>query len=72
MVVVRMSLMNSGDLVKVDVEHSSGSRALDTGALEAVRSSAPFGPFPKTITNSRLDIIANFVYQSGYRPIYSQ
>jgi len=71
-VVVRLSLLESGDLIRVRIEHSSGSHALDYGAIEAVQSSAPFSPFPKTIRNSRLDIIANFVYQSGYRPIYSQ
>lgn len=71
-VVVRLSVLNNGQLAKVQVEKSSGSRALDNGAMEAVKSSAPFNPFPGSIPNSQIDIIANFVYNSGYRPVSAQ
>lgn len=71
-VVVRLSLLNNGQLARVQVEKSSGSRALDNGAMEAVKSSAPFSPFPGSIPNSQLDIIANFVYNSGYQPVSAQ
>lgn len=43
---LRLVVGSDGELLKVKLLHSSGSAALDADALQIVRESAPFAPFP--------------------------
>lgn len=59
---VVFSLNNQGSLTGLAVKDSSGHEILDQEATRAVRSAAPFPPFPEHITVSRLNVQASFDY----------
>jgi TonB family protein len=51
------------------VVQSTGNAVLDHAGLEAIRSSAPFPPFPADFKKfSQLDIRMNFDYKAQYLP----
>jgi TonB family protein len=60
--VALFSLNKEGDLTRMEITRSSGHEVLDREAERAVRSAAPFPPFPATITVSRLNINVSFDY----------
>jgi TonB family protein len=60
--VVLFSLDREGALTRFDITKSSGHEVLDAEAERAVRSAAPFPPFPSTVTVSRLNINVSFDY----------
>ena len=60
--VALFSLNREGALTRMDITKSSGHEVLDREAERAVRSAAPFPPFPSTITVSRLNINVSFDY----------
>ncbi len=59
-----------GELLDVDVIHTSGSDLLDYEAIQAVYRAAPFGPLSKHYPHDKLKIRANFSYHLGGRYIY--
>jgi TonB family protein len=60
--VALFSLNREGDLTRMEITKSSGHEVLDREAERAVRSAAPFPPFPSTIAVSRLNINVSFDY----------
>ena len=60
--VALFSLNREGALTRMEITRSSGHDVLDREAERAVRSAAPFPPFPSTITVSRLNINVSFDY----------
>jgi TonB family protein len=60
--VALFSLDREGALTRMDITKSSGHEVLDREAERAVRSAAPFPPFPSTIMVSRLNINVSFDY----------
>jgi protein TonB len=48
--------------MNVRLINSSGYNVLDEAALQAVKSAAPYYPFPVTIDREILPILANFIY----------
>jgi protein TonB len=60
---VRFSLDKRGKLLGNRIVSSSGYDPLDWEALNAIRASAPYEPFPNNINLSRLHIMASFRYQ---------
>jgi protein TonB len=59
---LRFQISKEGNLMNVRLINSSGYNVLDEAALQAVKSAAPFYPFPVTIDRENLPILANFVY----------
>jgi TonB family protein len=60
--VALFSLNREGALTRLDITQSSGHEVLDLEAERAVRSAAPFPPFPSTVTVGRLNINVSFDY----------
>ncbi len=60
--VVEFSIAQEGSLAACLAVVSSGHESLDTESLRAVRSAAPFSPFPKEFGLARLNIVAKFRY----------
>jgi len=61
-VVLRFTIEESGKLVKILLEKSSGREVLDRNALDAVSAAAPFTPLPGEMRLARLHIVAQFNY----------
>lgn len=61
-VIVRMSLLKTGRLEKVQLIRSSGFSLLDIEARDAVISAGPFPPFPEQIIAHKLIIEGYFRY----------
>lgn len=61
--VVLFSLASRGNLIQLEITKNSGHEILDQEALRAIRTAAPFPPFPEHITVSKLNIKANFDYR---------
>jgi periplasmic protein TonB len=59
---LRFQISKEGNLMNVRLINSSGYDVLDEAALQAVKSAAPYYPFPVTIDRETLPILANFVY----------
>ncbi|TYO96348.1 protein TonB [Geothermobacter ehrlichii] len=59
---LRMTFDRQGEVVKVELLRSSGTRALDRAALAAVRKGAPYGPLPSVYPGKRLTVKAWFRY----------
>jgi protein TonB len=55
-------LQRSGQLKRVELLRSSGSKVLDKEAWDAVTTAAPFDPFPPHIPQEELQIRARFSY----------
>ncbi len=60
---VLFSLAKKGNLVQVEITRNSGHEILDQEALRAIRTAAPFPPFPEHIAVSKLNIKVNFDYR---------
>lgn len=61
--VIKFSISDRGDLLASGIVKSSGSNYLDQGALDVVRSAAPYAPFPREFHLSQLNIVARFEYK---------
>ena len=63
--VVEFSIVERGILTDSRVIVSSGHELLDTESLRAIRSAAPFAPFPTEFGLAKLNIVAKFRYTLG-------
>ena len=63
--VIEFSIIEKGSLANSRVIASSGHELLDTESLYAIRSSAPFAPFPVEFGLAKLNIVAKFRYTLG-------
>jgi protein TonB len=61
-VVVEFTILSNGQIELLSLVRSSGSKLLDEEAVRAIRAAVPFKPFPRSIQENRLRIIAGFVY----------
>ena len=64
-VLVRFSLDRLGRVLDIAVLDPSAHDVLDRNAVSAINASAPFPPFPPSVTVSRLNIRASFTYSMG-------
>ena len=62
---LEFSVSKDGALLGMNLLDSSGQTVLDESAMQAIRSAAPFHPFPPRLTAKRLRIRANFNYITG-------
>jgi len=62
-VIVRFSIGEGGDLTSSGIFESSGYNYLDQGALDVVRSAAPYDPLPHDLNISQLNVVARFEYK---------
>lgn len=62
---VIFSLTRGGNLIQAKIIDNSGYKILDEEALKAIRTAAPFPPFPEHVKASRLNIKATFDYRFG-------
>jgi TonB family protein len=61
--VVKFSIGESGEITANQIIESSGSDYLDEGALDVVRSAAPYDPLPSEFNISQLNVVARFQYK---------
>jgi protein TonB len=61
-VVVEFTILQNGQIELLALVRSSGSRLLDEEAVRAIKAAVPFKPFPRSIQESSLRIIAGFIY----------
>ncbi len=61
-VVVEFTIRQNGHVEFLELVRSSGSKLLDDEAVRAIKAAVPFRPFPRTIQESSLRIIAGFIY----------
>jgi periplasmic protein TonB len=59
---VEFLISRDGELLGVNLLDSSGHTILDDSAISAIKSAAPFFPFPERLTAKRMRIRANFIY----------
>jgi len=59
---VEFSIAKNGELLYVNLLDSSGHSILDDSAIKAIKSAAPYYPFPARLHAKRLRIRANFIY----------
>jgi len=65
--VVNCTIGHDGSLIRFVVDESTGNAILDHAGLEALRSAAPFPPFPPELAAfSQLDLTMIFDYQARY------
>ncbi len=67
---LRFQISRDGNLMNVKLINGSGYNVLDEAALQAVKSAAPYYPFPVTIDRETLPILANFIYSPQPRAMY--
>ncbi len=60
---LKFSISESGAILASVIVESSGSNYLDQGALDVVRSAAPYDPLPRDFQLSQLNIVARFQYK---------
>jgi TonB family protein len=58
---INYTISRSGALKSVELVGSSGNGELDRSLIQAIRSAAPFPPFPDEIRASKMFVRANFV-----------
>ncbi|MGD1152688.1 MAG: energy transducer TonB [Syntrophales bacterium] len=61
--VVKFSIGEGGDITSSLIIESSGYNYLDQGALDVIRSAAPYDPLPREFNISQLNIVARFQYK---------
>lgn len=61
--VVKFSISEGGAITASQIMESSGSDYLDQGALDVVRSAAPYDPLPREFNISQLNVVARFQYK---------
>jgi periplasmic protein TonB len=59
---VEFSISKNGELLYVNLLDSSGHTILDECAMKAIKTAAPYYPFPDRMKAKRLRIRANFIY----------
>jgi protein TonB len=59
---VEFSIAKTGELLEVNLLDSSGHTILDENAMRAIKTAAPYFPFPERMKAQRLRVRANFVY----------
>jgi len=65
--VVNCTIGRDGSLIRFVVDEGTGNAILDHAGLEALRSAAPFPPFPPELAAfSQLDLTLIFDYQARY------
>jgi len=65
--VVNCTIGRDGSLIRFVVDESTGNAILDHAGLEALRSAAPFPPFPPELAAfNQLDLTMIFDYQARY------
>jgi len=62
---VEFAISKDGELLYVNLLDSSGHAILDESAIKAIRTAAPYFPFPERMKAKRLKIRANFIYITG-------
>jgi len=62
---VEFSVSKDGELLYVNLLDSSGHSILDDSAMKAIKTAAPYFPFPTRLKAKRLRIRANFIYITG-------
>jgi len=62
MLTVEFSIARNGELLYVNLMDSSGHPVLDEYALRAIKTAAPYYPFPDRMKAKRLRVRANFIY----------
>lgn len=62
---VEFGVNKDGRLLYANLLDSSGHTVLDQSALRAIRTAAPYLPFPPRMKAKRLRIRANFIYVTG-------
>ncbi len=62
---LEFSIAKDGNLLGVNLKDSSGHTILDEYAMRAIRTAAPYFPFPDRMKHKRLRIRANFIYVTG-------
>jgi len=67
--IIQFTLNQTGQLENVRLIKSSGYKSLDDEARMAVKSAAPYKPFPATLDKKRLHIVATFVYQPTFSAV---
>jgi len=60
---VKMTILKDGRLEIVEIIKSSGHSILDKAALESIRRSAPFPPFPKDVERKRVQMSIYLVFK---------
>ena len=61
--VIKFSIGEGGDITSSQILESSGYNYLDQGALDVVRTAAPYAPLPREFNISQLNIVARFQYK---------
>jgi periplasmic protein TonB len=61
-VVVEFTIRQNGHVEFLSLIRSSGSKLLDEEAVRAIKAAVPFKPFPRSIQETSLRIIAGFIY----------
>ncbi|MCZ6541898.1 MAG: energy transducer TonB, partial [Nitrospinae bacterium] len=69
---LRFQISKDGNLMNVRLIDNSGYNILDEAALQAVKTAAPYYPFPVTIDRETLSILATFIYTPTYSTQYSK
>ena len=65
---ILFTISRDGELLRWVVQESSGNATLDHAGQEALRSAAPFPPFPPELSHrEQLDIIMHFDYKATYK-----
>jgi len=67
---LRFQISKDGNLMNVRLIDNSGYNVLDEAALQAVKTAAPYYPFPVTIDRETLSILATFIYTPTYSTQY--
>jgi periplasmic protein TonB len=62
---VKITFSRSGEIVKVALLESSGSRILDDEVMRTLKALGPIGSFPKGFTGQEFNLIAFFQYGIG-------
>lgn len=62
---VEFGIANDGRLLYVNLIDSSGHSTLDQSAVRAIKTAAPYYPFPPRMKSKRMKIRANFIYVTG-------
>jgi len=63
--IIEFSVARSGELLVVNLLDSSGQAILDEYAVRAIKSAAPYHPFPARLKAKRIRVRANFHYMTG-------
>jgi len=66
---LKFEISKDGNLIGVHLTNSSGFEILDIAAIKSVKEAAPYYPFPITIKQKKLSILATFVYNSNQQKL---